>query len=369
MADPEPTTMQYQTPFTQRALALSTQTSVFEDRVLKVPSRIPTKTTSTALADPSTVPLPLPVHILTRILELLDLRTLGRVRQASRGLNWAVHTQTPYQTLLHRVPDALQALSDARTLSSFSIGALDSAIRNPLCAFCGSLATLFSLAFGARICGYCLTLNVRARVIPALAVHALFDVPRCALSLLFTVHTLPTSDSSPRALVRLMDVFKLVEMYYQTEAAFKEGTERALKRRVKKYNKELARRKKANNNDENKNHDGSDLVKPLPWRAALQAIGSTPNLLVTAALPPFLSLTHGVPIPVRYCAGCMAEKVEYNSWLRDPEPVNHAQIQDAHARRASWAWMPEGLNRHVDECAGCWKLEGRGYFFLGVGHR
>ena len=363
------TTMQYPTPYTQRALSLSTETPLIEKQVLNVPSRVSPRTTTTN-SSTTILPLPLPVEIITTILKHLDLRTLGRIRQINRGLAHAVDTETPYQTLLARVPDTLQALADTKTIQYFSISHLDSAIRSPLCALCGAVGTLFYIPLATRICGYCLEHDEDARVLPTCALDALFDIPEWELenSGLTTIHTVAgkygdgdaNADSDAviesHALLRLSDVFRFIQTYYPSEAAFEAAAAASLKKRLERYTRHLAAA------ITNPSHPPPS--KPLPWRRSLSRIGNRPNLLCTVPLRAFLDLSAGTRIPVRFCVGCLAEKIECDARMGDPAAVNHEETVKAHARRAGWAWVPEGLNAHVLECGGCRKVEGKEYFFL-----
>ena len=133
----------------------------------------------------------LPLEIVQRILELMDIYTLTRMQCLNHHSNLLVNSLPQYKDIVAHAPNALRAMLGTGLASNFGIDDLYRALRSEECFLCGCFGPFLYLLSCRRCCYGCLAKAPDTFPIsPGVAKHC-YGLPQSIVSRLPCMRSLP----------------------------------------------------------------------------------------------------------------------------------------------------------------------------------
>lgn len=133
----------------------------------------------------------LPLEIVQRILQLMDIHTLTLMQCLNHRLNFLVNSLPQHREIVTHAPNALRAMLGTGLASDFEIDDLHRALRSEECFQCGSFGSFLYLLSCRRCCYVCLA--KASDILPISREYARnrYGLPRSILSRLPCMRSLP----------------------------------------------------------------------------------------------------------------------------------------------------------------------------------
>ena len=133
----------------------------------------------------------LPLEIVQRILQLMDIHTLTLMQCSNHRSNLLVNSLPQHRDIVARAPNALRAMLGTGLASNFGIDDLHGALRSEECFQCGSFGSFLYLLSCRRCCYVCLANSFDTLPISREIAKLYYGLPQSIISRLPCMRSLP----------------------------------------------------------------------------------------------------------------------------------------------------------------------------------